>query len=63
MRPGQHLPKDERPQIARRALELFEAQPSREQGIAAVEEAFKVSSPTARNLVSWALHEREGWPR
>jgi hypothetical protein len=39
--------------MARRALVLFAKAANRAEGLAAVEGAFDVSTPTARNLVSY----------
>jgi hypothetical protein len=59
MKHGHHIPKDKRPAMARRALELFEAQKKRNIGLAVVEEEFDVSEPTARNLVSYGRFLRD----
>jgi hypothetical protein len=53
---GHHLPKDKRPAMARRALELFQAEKKRNIGLAVVQEEFNISEPTARNLVSYGRY-------
>lgn len=53
MKSHQPIPKDKRPAMALRALELFRAADSRARGLEAVEDEFDVSNPTARNLVSY----------
>lgn len=45
--------------MAKRALELFEAAETRIEGLFAIEIEFDVSTPTARNLVSYGRHLRD----
>lgn len=53
MKHGQHIDPLQRPMMARRALELFEAEEKRSVGLAVVQDEFDVSESTARNLVSY----------
>ena len=63
MKHGHHLPADKRDDMARHALSLFEQAGSRTLGLAAVENFFDVSNPTARNLVGRGRYLREELPR
>lgn len=58
MKHGHAIPKDKRPAMALRAFELFERAGSRAAGLAAVEDEFDVSNPTARNLVAYGRQMR-----
>lgn len=58
MKHGHAIPKDKRPAMAVAALALFELERKRSIGLAVVQEAFDVSEPTARNLVSFGRYLR-----
>lgn len=58
MKHGVRFPASTRDEIARLALELFERERERARGLDAVQEAFDVSEPTARNLVSHGRYLR-----
>lgn len=53
MKHGHAIPKDKRPAMARCALEMFRAAPSRSAGLRKVQIIFDVSMSTARNLVGY----------
>jgi hypothetical protein len=53
MKHGHAIPKDKRPAMARRALEIFQASSSRAEALLTIQVEFDVSEPTARNLVSF----------
>lgn len=50
---------EKRDVVARRALEICESQPTRNEGILAVEIEFDVSAPTARNLINRGRYLRD----
>lgn len=62
MKHGIHIPKDRRPAMAKRALELLEAAPSKTEGLFSIEIEFDVSTPTARNLASYGRYLRDHAP-
>lgn len=53
MKHGHAIPKDKRPAMARRALQIFRRFEVKAEGLRAVADEFDVSEPTARNLVSY----------
>lgn len=53
MKHGVQIPKEKRPDMARRALEIMAAARSPSAGLRSIEIEFDVSNPTARNLVSF----------
>lgn len=53
MKHGQNIPKDKRPAMALRALEISLAEKRMSVALAVIEDEFGVSNPCARNLVSY----------
>lgn len=58
MKWGHRIPKDKRPSMAMRALEISEKYSVMSHALAEVEDEFDVSNPTARNLVSYGRYLR-----
>lgn len=53
MKWGHHIPRDKRPAMAARALEIFARAKSMNAAVLEIGAEFDVSHPTARNLVSY----------
>ncbi len=59
MKRGIHIPLNKRDQMARKALLIYEASPTRVEALRRIEAKFDVSTPTARNLIGMGLFLRQ----